>query len=183
MSGAHSSHCKSVDALFRAHYRWLCERLRRHTGEAASAEDIAAETFAQLLQAPGLTAIREPRALLTTIAQRLLYQAWRRGDLERRHLQQLQLDGPDHGSSPEELAQLAQTLNRLDHSLQRLPGKVRSTFLLARIDGLTYPQIAAELGISQRSVSVYMTRSQALCDRHCANQSVTRPQLQNKRSA
>jgi RNA polymerase sigma-70 factor (ECF subfamily) len=41
---------------------------------------------------------------------------------------------------------------------------------LSRIDGLTYPQIAARLGISQRSVSDYMTRSQALCNRHSANQ-------------
>ncbi|WP_285420873.1 sigma-70 family RNA polymerase sigma factor [Pseudomonas sp. efr-133-TYG-5] len=177
MSGADPCHRHCVDALFRAHYRWLCTRLRRLTGETASAEDIAAETFVQLLQAPALTAIREPRALLTLIAQRLLYQAWRRAAMERRHRQQLAHDG-DHGASPEELTHLAQTLKRLDHSLQRLPGKVRSTFLLARIDGLTYPQIAAELGISQRSVSVYMSRSQALCDRHSANQF-----LHDKRSA
>jgi RNA polymerase sigma-70 factor (ECF subfamily) len=72
--------------------------------------------------------------------------------------------------SPEELAQLSQALQGLDQTLGRLPGKVRATFLLSRVDGLTYPQIAAELGISQRSVSVYMTRTQALCDRHSANQ-------------
>lgn len=178
MSGADSSHCNPIDALFRAHYGWLCTRLRRYSNDDASAEDIAAETFVQLLEAPGLTAIREPRALLTTIAQRLLYQRWRRGDLERRHRQQLQGAEADHATSPEQLAQLAQTINRLDNSLKRLPGKVRSAFLLARIDGLTYPQIATELGISQRSVSVYMTRSQALCDRHSANQF-----LQEKRSA
>ncbi|MFJ2712258.1 sigma-70 family RNA polymerase sigma factor [Pseudomonas sp. NPDC087346] len=175
MSGADVSHRNTVDGLFRAHYHWLCTRLRRQLNDAASAEDIAAETFAQLLEAPSLSAIREPRALLTTIAQRLLYQRWRRGDLERRHL--LQID-EQSTVSPEELAQLTQTLGHLDQSLQRLPGKVRSTFLLARIDGLTYPQIAAELGISQRSVSAYMTRSQALCDRHSANQF-----LQDKRSA
>ncbi|SMQ30760.1 RNA polymerase sigma-70 factor, ECF subfamily [Pseudomonas helmanticensis] len=175
MSGADFSHHHSVDGLFRAHYRWLCNYLRRHLLDTASVEDIAAETFAQLLEAPSLTAIREPRALLTTIAQRLLYQRWRRADLERRHAQQIDTDV---ANSPEELAQLAQALKRLDHSLQRLPGKVRSTFLLARIDGLTYPQIAAELGISQRSVSVYMNRSQALCDRHSANQFLT-----DKRSA
>jgi RNA polymerase sigma-70 factor (ECF subfamily) len=175
MSGADVSHRNTVDGLFRVHYHWLCTRLRRQLNDAASAEDIAAETFTQLLEAPSLSAIREPRALLTTIAQRLLYQRWRRGDLERRHL--LQID--EHSAaSPEDLAQLTQTLGRLDQSLQRLPGKVRSTFLLARIDGLTYPQIAAELGISQRSVSAYMTRSQALCDRHSANQF-----LQDKRSA
>lgn len=175
MSGADTTHRNHLDVLFRAHYRWLCTYLRRQLHDAESAEDIAAETFAQLLQSPSVTAIREPRAMLTTIAQRLLYQRWRRADLERRHAQQVDVDA---ATSPEDLAQLSQTLKRLDHSLQRLPGKVRSTFLLARIDGLTYPQIAAELGISQRSVSVYMSRSQALCDRHSANQILT-----DKRSA
>ncbi|MED7667032.1 sigma-70 family RNA polymerase sigma factor [Pseudomonas moraviensis subsp. stanleyae] len=175
MSGADQSHRDTVECLFRAHYGWLCNCLRRHLLDVSGAEDIACETFAQLLEAPSLTAIREPRALLTTIAQRLLYQHWRRADLQRRHLLQSDLDV---ATSPEDLAQLAQTLDRLDRSLHRLPAKVRSTFLLARIDGLTYPQIAAELGISQRSVSVYMARSQALCDRHSANQF-----LEEKRSA
>jgi RNA polymerase sigma-70 factor (ECF subfamily) len=175
MSGADLSHRQHLAGLFRAHYLWLCTYLRRHLHDAASVEDIAAETFAQLLESSSLTAIREPRALLTTVAQRLLYQHWRRADLQRRHLQTFDEEGT---ASPEHLAQLSQTLKRLDHTLQRLPGKVRSTFLLARVDGLTYPQIAAELGISQRSVSVYMTRSQALCDRHSANQF-----LQDKRFA
>ncbi|WP_455806030.1 sigma-70 family RNA polymerase sigma factor [Pseudomonas fluorescens] len=175
MSGAAISHRHTVDDLFRAHYRWLCAYLRRHLHDAASIEDIASETFVQLLEAPTLRAIREPRALLTTVAQRLLYQRWRRANLERGYRQQIDVD---YAASAEEIVQLSQTLNRLDHSLQRLPGKVRTAFLLARIDGLTYPQIAAELGISQRSVSEYMSRSQALCDRHSANQF-----LEDKRSA
>jgi RNA polymerase sigma-70 factor (ECF subfamily) len=159
-----------VGGLFRAHYPWLCARLRRHLGASSSVEDIAAETFVQLLESPGLTPIREPRALLTTIAHRLVYQLWRRRDLERQHLDQLQHFDQPQASSPEELLQLTQALHGLDRTLQRLPGKVRATFLLSRIDGLTYPQIAAELGISQRSVSVYMTRSQALCAQHSANE-------------
>ncbi|RON53008.1 sigma-70 family RNA polymerase sigma factor [Pseudomonas frederiksbergensis] len=174
MSGADLSHRNHVDALFRAHYAWLCIRLRRQLGASASVEDIAAETFTQLLESPGLTPIREPRALLTTIAQRLIYQLWRRRDLEREHLEQLQHADADQVQSPEVLLQLTQALHRLDRSLDRLPGKVRATFLLSRIDGLTYPQIAAELGISQRSVSVYMTRSQALCAQHSANEPLNR---------
>ena len=170
MSGTDLSHRNDVGGVFRAHYPWLCARLRRHLGASSSVEDIAAETFLQLLESPGLTPIREPRALLTTIAQRLIYQLWRRRDLERQHLDQLQhLDQPQ-AISPEERLQLTQALHGLDRTLERLPGKVRATFLLSRIDGLTYPQIAAELGISQRSVSVYMTRSQTLCAQHSANE-------------
>ncbi|MGN4048564.1 sigma-70 family RNA polymerase sigma factor [Pseudomonas sp. SM4] len=175
MSGADLSHRQHLDGLFRAHHHWLCAYLRGHLRDVASIEDIAAETFAQLLEAPALQAIREPRALLTTIARRLLFQRWRHADLERRHLPSIETQT---SASPEDIAHFSQALSRLDRSLQRLPGKVRSTFLLARIDGLTYPQIAAELGISQRSVSVYMSRSQALCNRHSARQF-----LQEKRSA
>jgi RNA polymerase sigma-70 factor (ECF subfamily) len=182
MSGADLSHRNAVGGLFRAHYAWLCTRLRRHLGASPSVEDIAADTFVQLLESSGLTPIREPRALLTTIAQRLVYQLWRRRDLERQHLDQLSPVDPVGGLSPEDLAQFSQTLKRLDRTLDRLPGKVRATFLLSRIDGLTYPQIAAELGISQRSVSVYMTRSQALCVQHSANEPLNRTLL-TQRSA
>jgi RNA polymerase sigma-70 factor (ECF subfamily) len=172
MSGTDLSHRNDVGGLFRAHYPWLCARLRRHLGASSSVEDIAAETFLQLLESPGLIPIREPRALLTTIAQRLIYQFWGRRELERQHLDQLQHLDQQQAISPEERLQLTQALHGLYRTLERLPGKVRATFLLSRIDGLTYPQIAAELGISQRSVSVYMTRTQALCARHRANQSL-----------
>ncbi|WP_460144932.1 sigma-70 family RNA polymerase sigma factor [Pseudomonas sp. S2_A02] len=182
MSGADFSHRNDVGGLFRAHYAWLCARLRRFLGANPSVEDIAAETFVQLLELPGLTPIREPRALLTTIAHRLIYQLWRRRDLERQHFGQLPTIDPLGGPSPEDLAQFSQALTRLDQTLDRLPGKVRATFLLSRIDGLTYPQIATELGISQRSVSVYMTRSRALCAEHSANEPLSRLPL-TQRSA
>jgi RNA polymerase sigma-70 factor (ECF subfamily) len=174
MSGTDASHRNAVGGLFRAHYPWLCARLRRQLGSSSSVEDIAAETFAQLLESPGLTTIREPRALLTTIAHRLIYQHWRRRDLERQHLDQLQHISHPQTLSPEERVQLTQALRGLDRMLERLPDKVRATFLLSRIEGLTYPQIAAKLGISQRSVSVYMTRSRALCARHSAHQPLHR---------
>ena len=170
MSGTDLSHRHDVGGLFRAHYPWLCARLRQRLGGRASVEDIAAQTFLQLLESPNLAPIREPRALLTTIAQRLVYQHWRRCDLERRHLEHLQQLDPPQATSPEVLWQLTENLRRLDRTLQRLPGKVRATFLLSRVDGLSYPQIAAELGISQRSVSDYMIRSHALCIKHSANQ-------------
>ncbi|MCK8685430.1 sigma-70 family RNA polymerase sigma factor [Pseudomonas umsongensis] len=171
MSGTDLSHRHDVGGLFRAHYPWLCARLRRYLGTSPSVEDIAAESFLQLLESSGLTPIREPRALLTTIAHRLIFQLWRRRDLERQHLEQMQhVDQQQEALSPEEQVQLIQALHGIERTLERLPRKVRATFLLSRIDGLTYPQIAARLGISQRSVSDYMTRSQALCNRHSANQ-------------
>ncbi|MQU43702.1 sigma-70 family RNA polymerase sigma factor [Pseudomonas helleri] len=167
MSGADTSHSEYVGGLFRSHYQWLCTRLRRHLDSSAHAEDIAADTFVQLLTSPGVAPIRQPRALLTTIAQRLMYQLWRRRDLERAYLDALQLDDVYEAPSPEDLAQMIEALQCIDQLLDGLPAKVKATFLLSQVNGLTYPEIAAELGISQRSVSDYMTKAVNRCLRAC----------------
>lgn len=163
MSGAENSHSEYVGLLFRSHYDWLCSRLRRHLDSTASAEDIAAETFVQVLSSPSVAPIRQPRALLTTIAKRLMYQLWRRRDLERAYLDALRDDSLEEPSSPEELSQMFEALQVIDGLLDGLPGKVKATFLLSQVDGLTYPEIAATLGISQRSVSDYMSKAFKRC--------------------
>ncbi|XVJ47643.1 sigma-70 family RNA polymerase sigma factor [Pseudomonas sp. UBT] len=163
MSGADISHSDYVGGLFRSHYDWLCSRLHRHLDSRAHAEDIAADTFTQLLSAPGVLPIRQPRALLTTIALRLMYQLWRRRDLERAYLAALANDETCTASSPEDLAQIFQALQAIDQLLDGLPAKVKATFLLSQLNGLTYPEITAELGISQRSVSDYMARAFNRC--------------------
>ncbi|KPA98420.1 MULTISPECIES: sigma-70 family RNA polymerase sigma factor [Pseudomonas] len=163
MSGADTPHSDYVGGLFRSHYDWLCGRLRRHLDSSASAEDIAADTFVQLLTAADGLSIRQPRALLTTLAQRLMYQLWRRRDLERAYLDALQQDAEVPVPSPEDLAQMLEALERVERLLGGLPDKVKASFLLSRVNGLTYPEIAAELGISQRSVSDYMTRAFSRC--------------------
>ncbi len=155
MSGADRAHSDYVGSLFRIHYPWLCSRLHRYLNSRAHAEDIAVDAFVQLLSAPQVAPIRQPRALLTTIAQRLVYQVWRRRDLERAYLAVLD----DDAACAEDRAQVLEALQAIDLSLDRLPAKVKTTFLLSRVNGLTYPQIAAELGISQRSVSDYMARA------------------------
>ncbi|WP_256671161.1 sigma-70 family RNA polymerase sigma factor [Pseudomonas gelidaquae] len=159
MSGADTSHCDYVGGLFRSHYDWLCSRLHRHLDSRAHAEDIAADAFVQLLSSSGVTPIRQPRALLTTIAQRLMYQLWRRRDLERAYLDALGNDETCTAPSLEDLAQMLEALQAIDQLLDGLPAKVKATFLLSQLNGLTYPEIAAELGISQRSVSDYMARA------------------------
>ncbi len=175
MSGADTPHSDYVGGLFRTHYDWLCVRLRRHLDSSASAEDIAVDTFVQLLMAADSLPIRQPRALLTTIAQRLMYQFWRRRDLERGYLDARQREGDAHVPSPEDLAQLFEALETTERLLNGLPDKVKATFLLSQVNGLTYPEIALELGISRRSVSDYMTRAINRCLRARLNSDESRP--------
>lgn len=177
MSGADLAHRDHVSQLYRTHYLWLHARLCRYLDSSSYAEDIAADTFAQLLSAPRGLVIREPRALLTTIARRLIFQLWRRRDVERAYLMSVQQQEPLHSPSPETLAQALQALQMIDARLDGLPDKVKETFVLSRVNGLTYPEIAQQLGISRRSVSDYMVRALNRCALQATAQPTFRPSI------
>ncbi|MNY74552.1 putative RNA polymerase sigma factor FecI [compost metagenome] len=56
-----------------------------------------------------------------------------------------------------------QTLREVDALLAALSDKVRTAFLLSQLDGLTYEQIGAELGVSVRTVKRYMAEAFTHC--------------------
>jgi len=58
---------------------------------------------------------------------------------------------------------LIEALVRIDAMLDGLSAKARSAFLLSRLDGLSYREIAKQLGVSLSSVEKYM----ASAIRHC----------------
>ena len=161
MSGTDLAHRHAVGGLFRAHYPWLCARLRQYLGSGC--EDIAAEAFVRLLEAPQPAAIREPRALLTTIARRLIYQLWRRRDLEQAYIEALATLGDGLVPSAEEHYAVMQALQQIDATLGGLPPKVRQVFLLSQLEGMTYSDISRTLGLPVISVRRAMARSIAAC--------------------
>lgn len=162
---ATSAHPSDRDAsrFYLAHHAWLQEWLRRRLGCRHDAADLAHDAFARLLAARELDAIREPRAFLTTLAQRLVYNFWRRRDLERAYLDGLMLTTPASVPSEEERALVVDALMHIDHALKRLPPKARSVFLLSQIDDLSYPEIAARLGLSAMTVRRYVKQAITLC--------------------
>ncbi|MEG0202181.1 MAG: sigma factor-like helix-turn-helix DNA-binding protein, partial [Comamonas sp.] len=67
--------------------------------------------------------------------------------------------------SPEERAMVLQALEQIDRMLDGLGTRARSAFLLAQLDGLTYKEVAARLGVSLSSVEKYMATAFAHCYR------------------
>ena len=58
-----------------------------------------------------------------------------------------------------------QALEQIDRMLDGLGARARSAFLLAPLDGLTYKEVAARLGVSLSSVEKYMATAFAHCYR------------------
>ncbi|MBB3101712.1 sigma-70 family RNA polymerase sigma factor [Azomonas macrocytogenes] len=160
-----SLHNQLLHRLFGEHHGWLFERLRRRLGCRHDAADMAAETFAQVVALPNPQSIREPRALLTTIAKRLIFASWRRRDLEQAYLDALAAEDYPVAPSAEEHYLVMESLLEVDRLLGGLSSKARAAFLYSQIDGRTYASIAEELGVSVTRVHQYVVQGLKACYR------------------
>ena len=152
-----------VESLYHDHHSWLTGWLRRKLGCPDSAADLAQDTFIKVLTAREPPTIIEPRAFLTTLAKRVLFNYYRRQDLERAYLDALAQMPEQVIPSEEEKAIILQTLIELDHLLDGLPRPVKRAFLLAQVDGLKHGEIALELGISIATVKRHLTKAAMRC--------------------
>ncbi|KAF1015744.1 MAG: putative RNA polymerase sigma factor FecI [Stenotrophomonas maltophilia] len=150
-------------ALFTEHQPWLLGSLRQRLRNRAEAEDVASETFLRVIARQGLDAIEEPRAYLSTVARNVLAQTWRRRELERVYLEALAQAPPPVAPSAEEQALLLEALERIAHALDGLSSKARRAFLMSQLDGMTYAQIAAAVGVSVSMVRRYMAQGLRQC--------------------
>ena len=158
-----------VQALYLQHHGWLVARLRRKLGCAWDAADLAQGTFVRVLTARGtapLAQLAEPRAYLTTIAQRLLSNHLRRRQIERAYLDALALLPEPAAPPPDARLMVLETLLAIDRLLDGLPTIARRAFLLWRLEELTQDDIAAQLGISRTSVRRHLAAAAARCYFH-----------------
>lgn len=156
-------HADLVGSLYSSHHGWLHNWLWRKVGCREGAADIAHDTFVRLLSADTLETLREPRAYLSTIANGLLVNHWRRLTLERAYLDALTVQDGALEPSPEERALTIEALMQVDAMLAKLAPKAREAFLLSQIDGLTYAAIAGQLRVSERMVKKYMAQAMLQC--------------------
>ena len=150
---------QEIATLYADHHGWLQGWLRKKMGSPAGAADVAHDTFVRLLDRDDAVAAREPRAFLATVAQRVLFNHYRREKLERAYLEVLAQLPPLHAPSPEEQALLLATLLDLDRALDALPPAVKRAFLLRQLDELPQEDIARQLGISLATVKRHLLRA------------------------
>ena len=153
----------SIDAIYREHHGWLLGWFRRRLGGASCAADLAHDTFVRLMVSRDSPMLKEPRAFLRTLAHGVVVNHWRRMDIERAWLEALAVLPEPLAPSPEERLLALETLCRIDAMLDRLNPKARTAFLLSQLDGMTYADIAVQLGVSERMVKKYMAQAMLQC--------------------
>jgi RNA polymerase sigma factor (sigma-70 family) len=125
-----------------------------------SAEDCAQDVFVRMARTDD-TAIENPEAYLFTIAASVVVDHARRGRArqEGRHdpLEGDAIAGTTLG--PDRVLQDRQALIRLRLVLDELSAQTRDIFLLNRLDGLTYTQLATRYGLSVKSIEKHMGKA------------------------
>ncbi len=151
-----------VAELYADHHRWLRGWLRKKLNCPHLAADLTQDTFVRVLGVPDLSLINEPRAYLMTLAQRVLYNFWRRRDLENAWLEALALQPECHAPSAEDYALVREAIETLDRLLDGLPLRARQVFLMNRLEDKTHAEIAKAVGISlatvERDMKLAITR-------------------------
>lgn len=141
-----------VDLLYRDHAAALRRRLRARLGSSEEANELLHDAFARLLGARPLRGMREPGAFLNRIVRNLLIDRARRRSARPVHVT---IDSECDSAVPpeqEQALELEQMRRRYKQVIAALPPRMRHVFVLHRLEGLSYKEIAERLDISTRTV-------------------------------
>ncbi|MBS0848349.1 ferric citrate uptake sigma factor FecI [Citrobacter sp. JGM124] len=153
----------ALESFYGTHHGWLKSWLTCKLQSAFDADDIAQDTFLRVMGSDSLSAIRDPRSFLCTIAKRVMVDLFRRNALEKAYLEMLVQLPESLAPSLEDRESQLETLQLIDNMLDGLNMKTRQAFLLSQLDGLGYREIALKLGVSVSSVKKYVAKAVEHC--------------------
>ncbi len=119
------------------------------------ATDITQEAYMKLWEKNLEYRGMQTRSLLYKIANELWISTYRKKQSEKNYVETQVLDFQEN--TTEEDYNAEQLQDRISKSLAELPEKRRTVFLLSRMEGLTYQQIATQLDISVKAVEKRMS--------------------------
>jgi RNA polymerase sigma-70 factor (ECF subfamily) len=158
-----------TEAIYAAHNDWLKAWLYRRLGCVDTAADLAQDTFLRLLHRPrmvqhGHHGDTRARAYLSTIANGLCIDHWRRRDIEQAWREAVAACEQPVQASEEHHLLVIDALLAFDAMLRQLPTRVADVFIMSQVEGWTYREIAQRLAVSDRTVK----RDMAQAMLHCA---------------
>ena len=146
--------------LFRRYYVNLCNHAVRFVHSKEIAEDIVSEVFAGFWQNRVFEEITTSyRAYLyKSIRHRSYnYLKWQLNRTSSLDLLDIQVISPT--LSPDEVLQFSELHQQIEKIIQKLPPQCRRAYLLKRVEGKKYDEIATQLQISPKAVEGLVSRA------------------------
>ncbi|WP_239541267.1 RNA polymerase sigma factor [Cryomorpha ignava] len=151
---------QEFERAFDLYYKNVRNFLYYKTSQSELAEDVAQDAFVKLWETRDKIDKSSIKAYVFTIANNLAINQLKRDQLKFKFLK-LQGDKMDI-KSPEYLLEMQEFDQKLQDTLAKVPDGAREVFLMNRIDGLKYREIAEMLGLSMKAVEKRMSRALAI---------------------
>ena len=128
----------------------------------ATAADLVQDLFLRFWRRP-LVQVEELGTYLLRCAGNIAIDHLRSEGSRGRINQHWQQDADTHGCEPQAALEAGNDLRQVEAALRGLPERTRHIFLLNRIHGRTYAEIAKVTGVSQSAVEKHMMRALEAC--------------------
>lgn len=141
--------------LFNKHFDSIRNYIYFRCGDEELATDIAQESFMRIWEKNFDYEEKSTKSLLYKIASDLFISKYRKEKVAMNYL--MKLESNIENNSPENQLEYQELKNNYETALKNLSEKQRVVFLMSRMEGLKYQEIAERLNLSLKAVEKRMT--------------------------
>jgi RNA polymerase sigma factor (sigma-70 family) len=157
------SHAQRISRLFSEHNESLIHFLATRLRSVQEAKEVAQEAYVRLLSLEDSGAVSFLRAFLFKTAANLAVDRIRSRNRQQQAHDAGLCDESREAPTPDREAASAQEVEIVRRLIGELPPKCRHAFLLHRVHGAEFSEIAQEMGLSERMVRHYVLRAVLYC--------------------
>jgi RNA polymerase sigma factor (sigma-70 family) len=141
----------------------LTERLRRfvrsRVASRQDAEDVIQDAYLRVLRYSAEHVVESRERLLFSTARNLAVDSRRRRRVRERNVVECAVLAVENCPATDEVVEARQRLKTVQTAIAMLPARCREVFLLHRIEGMSYSQIARSIGVSVSAVEKHIARA------------------------
>lgn len=147
------------EQLFREYFSSLCNFALGYVNDLDTAKEIAQEVFINLWdKKDSITSDKSVKAYLFTSVRNRCLNYIRDHKKFRSYVLDVEIEENKEVFENDSITQ-AETLDKIQQAIDKLPEKCRQVFELSRFEELKYKEIAEKLGISIKTVEVQISKA------------------------
>lgn len=154
---------EQIHQLYQGHHTWLYQWFKRRLNNSEDAADLAQDTFLRIMKRQEALHFEQPRAILTTVAKGILFNWYKRQEIEKAYLEALENRPEEYERSPEHVVEAVEALFLISELLDQFSDRERQIFLWSQLDGISQVEISKRLNISTRTVMRDLTKVLSKC--------------------
>lgn len=143
----------------RAYWAKLLKLVARRTRGRGDAEDLLHTAYIRMEQYRSDHVVENPSAFLVRTATNIAIDTYRHEKFWEPHDEKRDGQRPDNAPLQDEVIAARARLLRVKEGLNKLPARTREIFLMHRLRGLKYREIAVHFGISQSAVEKHIAKA------------------------